>query len=82
MFKPLLKYSLGWKFRFGICEKFFTAPPRLLMSKKEKQFYIKNVIWIKTRSNQSGPAQGLVGPKATTLSKVYSYTLNSNRIFI
>ena len=30
----------------------------------------------------SGPAQGIVGPNATTLSDVYSYTLNINRIFI
>ena len=30
----------------------------------------------------SGPAQGIVGPKATILSEVYSYILNINRIFI
>ena len=28
------------------------------------------------------PAQDIVGPKATTLNEVYSYTLNINRIFI
>ena len=29
-----------------------------------------------------GPAQGIMGPKAITLSELYSYTLNINRIFI
>ena len=33
-------------------------------------------------SNKPGPAQGIVGPKTTTLSDVYFYTLNVNRIFI
>ena len=31
---------------------------------------------------EAGPAQGIVGPKATTSSEVYSYILNINRIFI
>ena len=30
----------------------------------------------------TGPAQSIVGSKATTLNKIYSYTLNINRIFI
>ena len=31
---------------------------------------------------EAGPAQGIVGPKATILSEIYFYTLNINRIFI
>ena len=37
---------------------------------------------IQLGSLNTGPAQGIVGFKATTSSEVYSYNLNINRIFI
>ena len=41
--------------------------------------------WVRSpnyRYPQPGPAQSIVGPKATILSEVYFYTLNINRMFI
>ena len=46
----------------------FSFPPLFQVDRKEGR-------WV-------GLAPGIVGPKTTTLSKVYSYTLNINRIFI
>ena len=38
--------------------------------------------WRKIFHFRTGPAQGIVGPKATTLSRVYFYVLNINIRFI
>ena len=54
------------------------SPRKLNITKEWYAFCIGKFV----TGELSGPAQGIVGPKATISSEVYSYILNINRIFI